>query len=230
MNSATLNVLSVTVDYCTIRDKQCYQLNAIFQCSLYDIILRLHHHDDVIIWKHFPGYWSFVRGIHRWPVNSPHKGQWREALMFSFICAWTNRWVNNGDAGDLRRHRAHYGVTVMMKSLWHGNTFSITHCWTFVRGIRDHSSNTNVYAWQENDKSIRQGHKCQMWHGRISHPVTESGILFLQKELSMFVSNWNKFPKNVLLYFIICRIQVGLELYFKAASETWFSVFILGQF
>ena len=30
-------------------------------------------HDDVIKWKHFPRYWPFVRGIHRWPVNSPHK-------------------------------------------------------------------------------------------------------------------------------------------------------------
>ena len=28
-------------------------------------------HDDVIKWKHFPRYWPFVRGIHRWPVNSP---------------------------------------------------------------------------------------------------------------------------------------------------------------
>ena len=31
-------------------------------------------HDDVIKWKYFPRYWSFVRGIHRWPMNSPHKG------------------------------------------------------------------------------------------------------------------------------------------------------------
>ena len=41
-------------------------------------------HDDVIKWKHFPRYWPFVWGIHRWPVNSPHKGQWRRALMFSW--------------------------------------------------------------------------------------------------------------------------------------------------
>ena len=34
-------------------------------------------HDDVIKWKLFPRYWPFVRGIHRSPVNSPHKGQWR---------------------------------------------------------------------------------------------------------------------------------------------------------
>ena len=70
-------------------------------------------HDDVIKWKHFPRYWSFVRGIHRSPVNSPHKGQWRGALMFSLIYAWINGWINNREAGDLRRHRAHYDVLVM---------------------------------------------------------------------------------------------------------------------
>ena len=61
----------------------------------------------------FPRYWPFVLGIHRSPVNSPHKGQWRGALMFSLICAWTRGWVNNRDADDLRRHRAHYDVTVI---------------------------------------------------------------------------------------------------------------------
>ena len=53
-----------------------------------------------------------VRGILRSPVNSPHKGQWRGALIFSLICAWTSGWVNYREAGDLRRHRAHYDVTV----------------------------------------------------------------------------------------------------------------------
>ena len=70
-------------------------------------------HDDVIKWEHFPRYWPFVRGIHRSPVNSPHKGQWRGALMFSLICARINAWVNNSGAGDLRRNHAHYDVTVM---------------------------------------------------------------------------------------------------------------------
>ena len=70
-------------------------------------------HDDVIKWKNFPRYWPFVRGIHRSPVNSPHKGQWRGALMFSLICDWINGWVNNREAGDLRRHRGNYDVIVM---------------------------------------------------------------------------------------------------------------------
>ena len=73
--------------------------------------------DDVIKWKHFPRYWPFVWGIHRSPVNSPHKDQWREALMFSLICTWINGWVNYGEAGDSRCHRAHYDVTVMYEKL-----------------------------------------------------------------------------------------------------------------
>ena len=75
--------------------------------------------DDVIKWRHFPGYWPFVQGIHRSPVNSPHKGQWRGALMFYLVCAWINGWVNNGEAGDLRRHRAHYDVIVMFGQLFY---------------------------------------------------------------------------------------------------------------
>ena len=70
-------------------------------------------HDDVIKWKHFPRYWQFVRRIHRSPVNFPHKCQWRGALMFSLNYIRINSWVNNGEAGDLTRHRAHYDVTVL---------------------------------------------------------------------------------------------------------------------
>ena len=56
----------------------------------------------------FPRYWPFFRGIHRWPVDSPHG-----ALMFSLICTTTNGWIISRDAGVLRRHCTHYDVTVM---------------------------------------------------------------------------------------------------------------------
>ena len=69
-------------------------------------------------WRHqmeaFPRYWPFVRGIHLSPVNSPHKGQWRGALMLSLICVWINGWVNNRKTGDLGRYRAHYDVIEML--------------------------------------------------------------------------------------------------------------------
>ena len=75
--------------------------------------LSIKYHNDVIKWKHFPRYSPFERGIHLPLVNFPHKGQWRGALLFSLIWAWINGWVNNHKGGDLRRHRAHYDVTVM---------------------------------------------------------------------------------------------------------------------
>ena len=80
--------------------------------------LNLTIHDDVIKWKHFPRNWPFVREIHRSPVNCPHKGQWRGALMFSLIYAWINDWVNNREAGDLRRQHGHYDVIVMRYTLF----------------------------------------------------------------------------------------------------------------
>ena len=49
------------------------------------------NHDDVIKSKRFPRYWPFVRGIHRSPVNSPHKGQWHRALMGFFYLRLSNQ-------------------------------------------------------------------------------------------------------------------------------------------
>ena len=49
----------------------------------------------------------------RYLERTVHKGQWRGALMISSICARTHGGANNGEAGDLKRHRAHYGVIVM---------------------------------------------------------------------------------------------------------------------
>ena len=69
-------------------------------------------------WRHqmktFSVLLSFCAGNSPVPVNSPHKGQWRGALMFSLICAWIHDWVNNREAGDLIRHRGHYDVIVML--------------------------------------------------------------------------------------------------------------------
>ena len=78
------------------------------------------NHDDVIIWRYFPRYWPFVRGIHWSPMNSQHKGQWRGALVFSLICNWVNGCINNRKAGDLRRDRVHFDATLM--SSGHGTT------------------------------------------------------------------------------------------------------------
>ena len=92
-------------------------------------------------WRHqmetFPRYWPFdIRGIHQSPVNSPHKGHWRGALIFSLICAWINGWVNNREAADARRHRAHYDVIVMVGGFRLTSTAYRSQCYRCVKVIR----------------------------------------------------------------------------------------------
>ena len=68
-------------------------------------------------WRHqmetFSAKLALCAGNSPVPVNSPHKSQWRGALMFSLIYVLINGWVNNREAGDLIRHRGHYDVIVM---------------------------------------------------------------------------------------------------------------------
>ena len=54
-----------------------------------------------------------LRGEFTGPWWIPCKGQRRGAMVFSWVCVWINGWVNNREAGDRRRYRAHYDVTVM---------------------------------------------------------------------------------------------------------------------
>ena len=84
---------------------------------MYTFPLPHHSHGDIIKWNHFPRYWLFVRGIYRSPVNSPHKGQWRGTFTFYLICVWINGLVHNRECGDLRRHRTHYVVTVILPAI-----------------------------------------------------------------------------------------------------------------
>ena len=75
---------------------------------------------NITWWRHqmetFSALLAIFAGNSPVPGEFPHKGQWRGALMLSLICVWINAWVNNREAGDLRRHRAHYDVIVMTKS------------------------------------------------------------------------------------------------------------------
>ena len=71
----------------------------------------------------FSALLAIYPGNSRVPGDSPHKGQWRGAFMFSLIYAWIKRWVNNREAGDLRRYRAHYDVIVMVNDCLAKSTF-----------------------------------------------------------------------------------------------------------
>ena len=54
---------------------------------------RMYQHDDVIKWKNFARYWHFVRRIHRSPVESHRKGQWRGDFGIFFGLP-LNKWLS----------------------------------------------------------------------------------------------------------------------------------------
>ena len=131
-------------------------------------------------WKHFPRNWPFVRGLHRSPVNSPHKGQWRGALMFSLICVWINDWVNNSEAGDLRRYSAHYDV-IVMKGQWVRKAFPCHDAtmidintarlhWIVWGLLRDKYWSIDLF-WISNLRQLFQWNICIKWNILFNHDM-----------------------------------------------------------
>ena len=111
------------------------------------------------------------------PVKSPHKGQWRGALIVSFICAWINSWVNNRGAGDLRRHRPHCDVIVMW---W---LISVTYI--CIARPKD------FWTWMECNSNIRGYNRKFKTHK----------IYFLNEQTRLNCSCWRGKPQPVMTIF-----------------------------
>ena len=91
------------------------------------------------------------------------------ALIFSLICTWTNSWANNGDAGDLRCHHAHYDVTVMSSAfiLYQYITMTSRHCWnnSFCESTFHSYVKMCQCSWSALLKVMAQSHNLnQRWH------------------------------------------------------------------
>ena len=111
-------------------------------------------------WRHqmetFSALLALCAGNSSVPVKSPHKGQWRGALLFCLICAWINDWVNNREAGDLRGHCGHYDVNVIFQV-----------CFITLHEMRELFTSTQSYTFDVNKggigKSVVDGHKDRRW-------------------------------------------------------------------
>ena len=162
-------------------------------------------HDDVIKWKHFPRYWPLTR---------------------SFDVFFDLRWVNNREAGDLRRYRPHYDVTVMrigsyvLKLLRINYPFLNTlecfiFCWLFVL-TAGYCANSTTFQF------INSKHSEQFWIHREKHYKMVCSALFLQRALytvhctstcmqlareSLYVITPDIFFNTVNRYFLIYAVK-----------------------
>ena len=144
-------------------------------------------------WRHqmetFSALLAIVQGIHRCPVNSQHKGQWRGALMFTLICAWIKRlskqswgWWFETSSLSLWRHRDEYLFKLLPIGIWIYSMltrafviykcmfrFNITVC---ANGRWNSSQYDNVIkGWRMEARSFAS-------YPHIQHRKTETGRIF----------------------------------------------------
>ena len=96
-------------------------------------------------------------------MNYPHKCQWRGALMFSLICVW----INNCEAGDLRRYRTNYDVNVMFScspkgiNLWDALLIPIKY-YTYLLlcdQSEPYTSSLSLYTCNQHSSTPNTSHK-----------------------------------------------------------------------
>ena len=99
----------------------------------------------------FSALLTLCEGIHRSPVNSHHKVEWRGALMFSLICAWTNGWVNNRWFETPPPSSWLHCYTVYPKKYAHGFCFAVLCCGYTLTDFPISIRLTSLALWQSND-------------------------------------------------------------------------------
>ena len=137
------------------------------------------------------------------PITSPHKGQWRGALMLSLICPWIYGWVNTREAGELRRYRAHYDVIVMDIE-----SFTIT-AWLYTSCCSQNADLNGKFLplqWRQNGHdgiSNHQPHDCLLnrlfrcWPKKTSK-LSVAGLCVVTGEFpAQRASNAEQFPLDV---------------------------------
>ena len=129
-------------------------------------------HDDVIKWKHFPRYWPFLRGIpgHRW---LPRTKASDASFDVFFDLRWLNGWVNKREPGDLRHHRAHYDVTVMIHHCNMGTGWKTAARWlpqNLIKSLRP----SDAYMRRWTGSSSVQIMACRLFGAKpLSEPMLE---------------------------------------------------------
>ena len=113
---------------------------------------------------HSNDVWPFVRGIHWSPMNSPHQGQWRGALMF-----WWGWWLAT-TSRPLWRHRNGWEQTKMAPT--HGASVSRIYYWDFYWQILGTISQISITLSFGRDfiirfKTVNDNWLRQVWNTKV---------------------------------------------------------------
>ena len=102
-------------------------------CLIRQLLLSFEYHDDVIRWEKVSALLAFCMRnssvIDKFPSQRP--------VTRGFDAPWLNGWVNNREAGDLRRHRAHHGVIVIFQCSLHRPRNGWRLIWTYMNVSQD---------------------------------------------------------------------------------------------
>ena len=87
-----------------------------------------------------------------------------ELWRFFFMCARINGWVNNGKAGDLRRHRARYDIIVMQMQSYGESSVFTTVTSHETHGVPNHRLCNSFFSWHQikHQSSARGIHRWPM--------------------------------------------------------------------
>ena len=141
------------------------------------------------------------------PVDSSHKYQRRGALMFSLICTWTNGWANKWNACDLRRHCAHYEITVM--NIWRfaddimKSVLLIHYVTVLTKSSIDKSVLVQLMAWHETNNHTKTNKWTAWWRHQMEKFIAL--LAFVWRILGLRVNSPHKGPwRGTLMFSLIC--------------------------
>ena len=94
--------------------------------------------------------------------------------MFSLICSRINAWVDNSEAGDLRRNHAHYDI------IWQLKWILATILYAVTRGGNKECRTVLQLCWEGRDQHCQPRDM-----GRVKYLYTDSNVALTVRQLAL---------------------------------------------
>ena len=133
---------------CTLEKK--YAIYQLLTCESRDkcLVLKIH-----IWWRHqmetFSALLALCAGNSTVTSEFPSKRSMTQSFPVCLICALTNGWANNRDAGNFRRHRAYYDGIIMISNLHKDKPLFIYFIYMYKNSCKQSLLHSRLqYSWK----------------------------------------------------------------------------------